>query len=180
MSSKFKDFLHADLFLFKISKIRKTSSQDQLIFQKSHQTQPIAIVNLKNVFPRTTNTSTWPSRCAAGKKTDEGWYAVSTQKKNLRVLGRDKGVAGRNRREKLVSSKALWIASRFTWCLWDWKIGKGAIWAGFSFSGLVWAVCCCLCCPSGQVTNSILFCSGINQGSIVKKGLFVNVSTIKV
>ena len=68
MSSKFKDFLPADLFLLKKSKIRKTSSQDQLIFQKSHQTQPIAIVNLKNVFPRTTNTSTWPSRCAAGNK----------------------------------------------------------------------------------------------------------------
>ena len=67
MSSKFKDFLPADLFLFKKSKIRKTSSQDQLIFQKSHQTQPITIVNLKNVFPSTTNTSTWPSRCAAGK-----------------------------------------------------------------------------------------------------------------
>ena len=47
MSSKFKDFLPADLFLLKKSKIRKTSSQDQLIFQKSHQTQPITIVNLK-------------------------------------------------------------------------------------------------------------------------------------
>ena len=72
MSSKFKNFLPADPFLFKKSKIRKTSSQDQLISHKSHQTQPNTIVKLKNVFPSTTNTSTWPSRCAAGKKISSG------------------------------------------------------------------------------------------------------------